>query len=158
MTTHQIPDGSRTLRFEGDLIAHSTSWRRGSGRWVEFSLYRTLAGQYVLARTGFSLLYHDPGCEVAARNSLSISPSAALDRDAVPCIDCQPADMLPEVAVESPRFWGHVSEDPEGVVEALQRHDSHGSRYLTRVAQRLLEEAGRVDPALDAVYRVEHIA
>lgn len=158
MTTHQIRDGSRIIQFEGALIAHSTSWRRGSSRWVEFTLYRTASGSYVLSRTGLSLLYHDPECEVVARNSLKTSPSAALEKDAQPCVDCQPAPQQPEICAETPRCWAHVSETPEGVVEALQRHDSYGSRYLTRVAQRLLETAGSVDPVLDAVYRVEHIA
>lgn len=159
MTAHQVRDGARTLKFEGSMIANSTSWRRGSSRWVEFSLYRTVSGSYILARTGLSLLFHNLDCEVAIRNSLKASPAAALDRDAQPCFDCGPdGRSTGEVAVETPRMWAHVSETAEGVVEALQRHDTHGSRYLTRVAQRLLEQAGDVDPAIDAVYRVEHIA
>lgn len=159
MTAHQVRDGSRIVQFEGTLIGHATSWRRGSSRWVEFSLYKTLAGSYVLSRTGLSLLYHALDCEIGERNSLESSPSAALERDAVPCIDCQPDPHDQEICAETPRYWCHVSETgPEGVIEALQRHDTHGSRYLTRVAQRLLESAGKVDPALDAVYRVEEIA
>jgi len=158
VSTHQIRDGSRILQFEGTLISHSTSWRRGSSRWVEFSLYRTASGSYVLSRTGLSLLFHDPSCEVVDRNSLKVSPSAALERDAQPCVECTPNRQQPEICAETPRCWAHVSETPEGVIEALQRHDDYGSRYLTRVAQRLLEQAGTVDLALDAVYRVEHIA
>jgi hypothetical protein len=159
MTTHQIRDGARTLQFEGTLISHSTSWKRGSSRWVEFSLYRTLSGSYVLSRIGLSLLFHHVDCAVVERNNLVPSPAAALDLDAQPCYECQPDGRQGgEICMETPRTWAHVSETPEGVVEALQRHDTHGSRYLTRVAHRLLDEAGAVDAGIDAVYRVEHIA
>jgi hypothetical protein len=159
MMTHHIQDGSRIRRFEGALIAHSTSWKRGSSRWVEFSLYRTVSGSYVLSRIGMSLLFHDPDCPVAERNDLPMSPAAALDPAAQPCFECSPDSTQDgEICAETPRTWAHVSDTPEGIVDALQRNDSHGSRYLTRVAQRLLEEAAGVDPAIDAVYRVEHIA
>ena len=51
-----------------------------------------------------------------------------------------------------------VSETPEGVLEALYRFDDAGLRYLTAVAQRLLEQASEVDPMIGAVYQTETIA
>src|SRR4051794_28044646 len=33
---------------------------------------------------------------------------------------------------EVERFWAHVCEEPEGVVEALHLYDRDGVRYLTR--------------------------
>ena len=54
----EVKDGSRTLQFKGRLLAESSSWRRGSTRWIEFALYRTENGSYVLSRIGVSLIFH----------------------------------------------------------------------------------------------------
>ena len=45
----EVKDGSRVYQFEGRLIANSTSWRRGADRWVEFTLYRTDGGKYIIS-------------------------------------------------------------------------------------------------------------
>lgn len=155
----QVQNGSRFLQFEGELLAESTSWNPGSTRWVEFKLYRTTSGSYVLARKGISNLYHHPQCVVVGRNGLKPSPLAELDEKAVPCDECHPEDFdnLVLICAEVPRPWATVSDSAEGVVDHLTKEDFTGSRYLTRVAQRLLEEAGKEDPAIDAAYRVEYI-
>ena len=38
------------------------------------------------------------------------------------------------------------------VVDALYRY-KNGTRYLTRVAENLLKEAGAQDPEIDSIYR-----
>jgi hypothetical protein len=43
------------------------------------------------------------------------------------------------------------------VLEALYKYDDGGARYLTRVAERLLEDASDVDSGIEAVYRIELI-
>lgn len=142
------------------MIGNSTSWRRGSYRWVEFSLYKTEEkGVYVLSRVGVSLMYHTPDCEVALRNNLREAPASELDRDATPCPQCRPDRMtnFPIVCPERPRHWAQVCDTAEAVLEALTKYDEAGSRYLTFVAQRLLETAGEVDEAISDVYRVETI-
>lgn len=155
----QVRDTTRILQFEGVQLAHATSERRGSHRWVEFTLYRTQAGSYVLSRVGQTLLYHDPKCLVVTRNGLASIPTGALADGHVPCPDCRPApDALEEVCPESPRHWAMVSETPEGILEALYRVDEFGLHYLTSVAQRLMEHASSADPAIGAVYRTETIA
>jgi hypothetical protein len=42
-------------------------------------------------------------------------------------------------------------------VDSLYKYDEAGARYLTGVAERLLEEASAVDPDIEAAYRVETI-
>ena len=58
---------------------------------------------------------------------------------------------------EKDRTWAQVSEDPEAVLEALYKYDQGGARYLTNVAQRLLEQASSVDEKIDSIYRIEMI-
>jgi len=155
----QVRDGSRIIQFEGSLIGHSTSWRRGSHRWVEFSLYRTEETRvYVLARTGVSLLYHYPGCEVVERNNLKETPASELDRDAVACPQCRPDQInMPIVCPERPRYWAQVCDDAQAVLESLTKYDESGSQYLTFVARRLLDDASKTDDDIARVYQVQTI-
>lgn len=155
----EVKDGSRALQFDGRLIANSTSWRRGADRWVEFNLYRTDSGKYVINRIGMSLLYHAPDCEVVRRNNLRDEPASERHRDAIPCPICRPHQNgnFPIICPERPRHWAQVCETADAVVEALQKYDDNGSRYLTYVAKRLLEAASEVDNAIDAAYRIEII-
>jgi len=43
------------------------------------------------------------------------------------------------------------------VLDALYKYDAGGARYLTNVAQRLLERASLNDPKIEAIYQVEII-
>jgi len=58
---------------------------------------------------------------------------------------------------EKYRYWAQVSDGPEAVLDALYKQDVSGARYLTHVAQRLLEDAAEVDVKIDEVYKVEVI-
>jgi len=58
----EVKDSSRTLQFNGILLSKSSSWRKGSVRWIEFALYKTENGSYVLSRIGVSLIYHGAAC------------------------------------------------------------------------------------------------
>jgi hypothetical protein len=58
---------------------------------------------------------------------------------------------------EKHRYWAQVSEDPTPVLDALYKYDQGGARYLTKVAERLLETAADVDKGIDLVYRTELI-
>lgn len=155
---YEVRDESRTLKFDGALLSFATSYRPRSDRWVEFSLYRTAGGQYVLARVGETLVYHVPSCIIVQRNNLHGTPRAALRPDASPCQDCRPdRHDSEEIMQEVPRHWAQVSESAEGVVESLYRYDESGSRYLTGVARRLLDEASDMDEDISDAYRVETI-
>jgi hypothetical protein len=43
------------------------------------------------------------------------------------------------------------------VLEALYKYDQGGARYLTHVAQRLLEKSSEHDGKIEEVYRIETI-
>lgn len=155
---YKVKDGSRTLQFNGKLLGRSSSWRNGSTRWIEFELYKTDNGSYVLSRIGVSLIFHGAACPLVRRYGLVEAIADDLSDDAIPCEDCQPMeDELPFIFPEKNRTWAQVSQDPDAVLEALYKYDDGGARYLTKVAQRLLEEASELDPKIDLVYRVEII-
>lgn len=50
--THQVQDGARTITFEGELLAEVNSRTDERVRWIELRLFRTVAGTYVLAGCG----------------------------------------------------------------------------------------------------------
>jgi hypothetical protein len=155
---YEVKDNKRTLKFDGVLLAFSTSFRPGVKRWIEFQLFRTLGGSYVLARVGETHLYHDPNCAVAERNGLTRIPRVALQKGSMPCEVCQPDRTDSElISPEMPRYWAQVSDTAEAVVDSLYKYDEAGARYLTGVAERLLEEASAVDAQIEGAYRVETI-
>jgi hypothetical protein len=155
---HEVRDGSRTLQFDGTLLASSTSRRHDSLRWIEFQLYKTKNGSYVLSRVGVSLVYHGAACQLVKRYKLIEASSNILSADSAPCEECYPDDTLPVIFPEKDRTWAQVSDEPEAVLEALYKYDNGGgARYLTNVAQRLLEEASERDRGIESVYRVEMI-
>jgi hypothetical protein len=153
----EVKDGARTLQFNGSLLGKSTSKRSDSTRWIEFELYRTESGSYVLSRIGVSLVFHGAACSLVRRYSLTEAPTADLKKHALPCIECNPTEELDLVFPEKYRYWAQVSEEPTAVLDALYKYDDGGARYLTNVAQRLLEEASKKDQAIADTYNVEII-
>ena len=154
---YEVKDGSRTLQFSGKLLAESSSWRRGSYRWIEFKLYKTDNGSYILSRVGVSLIFHGAACPLVKRYGLNETSSSSLSADATPCEECNPTRSVEMIFPEKDRYWAQVSEDPTPVLEALYKYDQGGARYLTNVAQRLLEEASDNDRGIESVYRIELI-
>ena len=99
----EVKDSSRTLQFNGKLLSESSSWRRGSVRWIEFALYKTENGSYVLSRIGVSLIYHGAACEKVERYNLVGDFTDNLEEDAIPCEECSPNRSLPIVFPEKYR-------------------------------------------------------
>jgi hypothetical protein len=153
----EVKDGSRTLQFNGKLLGKSSSWRRGSNRWIEFELYKTESGSYVLSRVGVSVIYHGAACPLVKRYGLQEVQIEELRQDVVPCDECRPSFAAEIVFPEKNRYWAQVSEDPNAVLEALYKYDNGGARYLTHVAQRLLEDASNLDKGIETVYKIELI-
>lgn len=154
----EVKDGTRILKFNGKLLGKSSSWRRGSNRWIEFELYKTDNGSYVLSRVGVSVIYHAGACHLVKRYGLQEQlTEETLSTDVVPCDECRPSLMAEVIFPEKNRYWAQVSEDPNSVLEALYKYDNGGARYLTHVAQRLLEQASETDKAIESVYRIEMI-
>lgn len=152
-----VKDGDRTLQFNGTLLAKSTSERRGAYRWIEFELYRTESGSYILSRIGVSLIFHGAVCSLVSKYKLSDSPAYGLKSNATPCEDCKPDDSLDLVFPEKYRYWAQVSDNPDAVLDALYKYDNNGAYYLTSVAQRLLQQAAKVDTDIADAYNVEVI-
>lgn len=152
---HQVRDGDRILEFDGDLLAESTSHRRGQTRWIEFKLYRTRAGSYILSRIGNSIVFHQASCALVPQYRLrqgEVAPGS------VPCDQCNPSPDADELYPERIRYWAQVMEQPSAVLEALYKYDQDGARYLTLVAQRLLGSASLADPRIASAYKVEIVA
>lgn len=154
---YEVKDGSRTLQFSGKKLGASSSWRPGSIRWIEFELYRTDNGSYILSRVGVSVVFHVASCPLVKRYGLQEQQVDKLSADAVPCSECHPTRGAPMVFPEKNRTWAQVSDDAEAVLEALFKYDDGGARYLTKVAQRLLETASEHDNNIDRIYHVELI-
>jgi hypothetical protein len=104
-----------------------------------------------------SITYHGAACPLVKRYALTDAPVDELKEDAVPCEECYPNRSLPIVFPEKDRTWAQVSDDPTPVLDALYKYDQGGARYLTNVAQRLLEQAAEQDEKIDTIYRVEMI-
>ena len=157
----QVKDGSRTLQFNGLLLSKSSSWKRDSNRWIEFELYKTESGSYVLSRVGVSVIYHVAACHLVKRYGLQEISVDEIESEKiealVPCDTCSPSLNVPVVFPEKNRHWAQVSDDPSAVLEALYKYDQGGARYLTNVAQRLLDAAAAVDHGIESVYKVEMI-
>lgn len=153
----EVKDSSRTLQFNGKLLSKSSSWRKGSVRWIEFALYKTENGSYVLSRIGVSLIYHGATCEKVERYNLIDEFTDKLEKDAIPCEECYPNRSLPIIFPERYRYWAQVSDNPQPVLDALYKYNESGARYLTYVARELLEVAAKNDENIDAIYRIETI-
>lgn len=155
---YTVQDGVRALQFEGEEIAASSSRGRNKYRWVEFKLYRTSSGRYVVSRIGVSLYFHHSGCSVVKRNGISPVPAETLSLNLVPCEDCRPLrgvdeDLYPETS----RHWAQILESAEAVVSSLKKYDENGTEYLTDVARRLLVTAAKNDEDIHAAFYVEWI-
>jgi len=152
-----VRDGSRTLQFEGALLGQSSSWRRGSTRWIEFKLFKTESGSYILSRIGVSLVYHGAACPLVSTYNLQEIPFYEMNTDGLPCERCNPDESAELIFPEKDRYWAQVSDNAGAVLEALYKYDEFGSRYLTSVAKRLMESAGKVDKNVFSTYKTETI-
>ena len=154
---YEVKDGSRTLQFDGVLLGKSSSYRRGSIRWIEFELYRTESGSYILSRIGVSLVYHGAACPLVKKYGLQEISFYELENNSLPCEECDPSEEVDLVFPEKHRYWAQVSDEADAVLDALYKYDQGGARYLTNVAQRLLEDASKKDSLVDSVYKIEVI-
>jgi hypothetical protein len=153
----EVKDGDRTLQFNGRLLAKSSSKRRDSTRWIEFELYMTESGSYILSRVGVSLVFHGAACLLVKKYGLQEKSNSELMENAIPCEECNPDDTISLIFPEKYRHWAQISEKADAVLEALYKYDDNGARYLTGVAQRLMQEAAKVDLSIANVYNYEII-
>lgn len=153
-----VKDKNKLLQFNGVKLASSTSERKFSVRWIEFNLYKTEGGSYVLSRSGVSLVFHGAACPMTARYKLTESRTDGLDARAVPCETCNPNYELDLVFPEKSRDWVLVTYSAAEIVDALYKYDPESdSHYLTAVAKRLLDQAAKVDSQIESAYTIEII-
>lgn len=166
-----VRDGVQKLEFDGVKLSSSSSQFGRKPRWVEFELYRTTKGHYVVSRIGYSLFYHTSECYTVTRNNLEPVDGLTLPASYIPCVGCRPnrvpdgvvpktpknvPEGIPdEVYPETPRRAGWRCFDAIGVVSSLMKEDENGTEYLTNVARRLLIDAAKLDRDIhDAFYVV----
>lgn len=153
-----VRDGVRTLEFIGSKLAESSSREPNKPRWVEFELYVTQRGVYVISRIGKSVLYHAESCPIVTRNRLSAVDGEELADFYIPCAECKPSRIsIDGVFPETPRYWAQSSEKATGVVEALMQYDRNGTEYLTHVACELLEDAAQYDEKIKNAFMTTFI-
>jgi hypothetical protein len=104
-----------------------------------------------------SLVFHGAACTLVKRYGLSEVSFDDIDINSIPCPECQPSKEASLVFPEKYRYWAQVSEEPGAVLDALYKYDDNGARYLTNVAQRLLEEASKNDELIADIYKIEII-
>ena len=155
---YEVRNAGQTLIFDGEKIAGSSSRTPTSVRWVEFNLYRTVGGTYILERIGRSLVFHGIDCSVVRRNKLRFDPTRQeLSDEHLACLECNPYDD-DDLIIEQPRYFGMKSDDPEAVIDAAHKADRvTGARYLTNVTRKLIEEAAANDPRINNAYRVVYV-
>jgi hypothetical protein len=155
---YYVRDRDQIFGFTGILLAESSSRVGFRPRWVEFKLYRTFKGVYVLSRVGVSLLFHNEECEVVSRNHLSSAAEQDVPGAYVACPDCKPVRIGTEsIYPETPRYWALHTDDPQKIVDNLKKYDKDGIGYLTHVASRLLVSASRNDEKIDNAFSVVEI-
>jgi hypothetical protein len=155
---YSVKDGVRTLEFDGVHLSTSSSRLPNKPRWVEFSIYRTPKGQYVLSRVGYSIFYHAKECYTVSRNSLSPVDGLTLGPEYIACSVCNPSLLNHEgVFPETPRHAAWVCSDALGVVSSLMKEDDNGTEYLTHVARRLLIDAAKSDELIYDAFYIDRI-
>lgn len=157
---YTIQNGKRILRFQGKKLAHSSSQTKQSIRWVEFAIYRTDSGKYVVERVGMSIVYHSVHCAVLRRNGgpTDALPSETISDRMVPCEECFPNKEEEQYLVpENIRHRAQVCISAENVISSLKQFDANNTEYLTNVALRLLEQAAEVDPLIADAFYIEEI-
>lgn len=155
---YKVRSGERVLEFDGTKLATSSSQRPDSVRWVDFNLYITAGGSYILERIGQSDVFHTLACKVVERSKLKYDPNDTLLHRHVECQTCLPDADYDTVVIEKPRYFALVTESPKAVLDALHKvNRDNGTRYMTIVSQKLIEEAAKHDKRLDREYRTEWI-
>ena len=158
MAEFKVRDGVRTLEFDGVKLSESSSRLPHKPRWVEFSLYRTPKGQYVVSRVGYSIFYHGRDCITVNRNNLAPVDGLTLSGEYTACSSCRPDRADTEgVFPETPRYAAWVCEKPVAVISSLMKSDDNGTEYLTNVARSLLIDASKVDAKVHNVFYTDRI-
>lgn len=152
--THAVRDGSRVLRFDGDLMITLSSRRIGVPRWSQISLYRLEPEGYVVEKIGISAVAHEPWCRKVHTGMIAWADAHREDREIerVACDECQPRlDQIDaQLKLERTRHQGFVVPDAEGLVSLLTEDRVEVPILITRV----LDAAAELDEAIGRAWLV----
>jgi hypothetical protein len=141
---HAVRDGSRVLRFDGELLIALSSQRPGVPRWSRVSLYRLNDG-YVVEKVGVSAVTHEPWCRRVRPDMIAWADAHEEDRRVrrVPCLECQPdlREVDAQLRLESTRYRSFVVPDAAGLVSLLTEGRAEVPILITRV----LDAAAEID-------------
>lgn len=162
----ETQDGPRRISFVGWLLGEADSRPTGEqpARWTELSLFKTVGEQYVLEKVGRSDVFHNESCPtepgkprrgrrfdnlwdaLASLDTSDVEP----DEVFVPCDRCRPDFDDAPVWVEKDIYSTQTFSTADEVLENLYRPDTRNtkSKYLSRVARALLDQAIEKDDAL----------
>lgn len=162
----ETKDGPRRISFVGWSLGEASSAPAGEfpSRWTELRLFKTVGGQYILEKVGCSDVFHNESCPTEPgkprRGKRWDSLWDAIPEDAddiddpaaifVPCERCSPSfDDVP-VWVEKDIYSTSTFQTATDVLQALYRPDTRNtaSKYLSRVARNLLDQAVEKDQAI----------
>lgn len=161
----ETQDGPRRISFVGWQLGEADS-RPGNEqppRWTELRLFKTVGGQYILEKVGCSDVFHnescptDPGKPRRGRRWDSLFDAIPVEAETddpgdifVPCEQCRPSFTDQPVWVEKDIFSTSTYSSAAEVLEALYRPDTRNtsSKYLSRVARALLDQAVEKDTAI----------
>lgn len=123
---HAVRDYRRVMRFRGRVLGESSTRRVGVARWSEVTIYGLEHGGYVLAKRGWSLVVHRPGCDLVTRRMMAwidLPDDADRRRDRFGCPTCQPdlVDLDPQTMVEETRYTAAVARTPAELDEVLHQ-------------------------------------
>lgn len=178
---HQVQHGLLHADVYGIRLSHVSTETAAAPRWLEMTLYRewdvkrdgndhpvmdddgTAAVPvsplgYVLHLVGRSVVYHDTGSDC---NTGVTTAAVDLPGDAEPCATCGPPPLeelgdLALVDLEEDRHTTHRLDTADGVLMQLARQKP-GQPFTGRLsapAQRLIQNAARLDDALRETVRI----
>lgn len=106
--THEVSAEDRVLRFLGTKLGYASSAGSGKLRWAEISIYRTIAGTYIVAGVGRSTVPNETDRHWA---QVCEEPEAVIER--LHLVDSNGGKYLPNVGRQALR-------QAQGLDEALR--------------------------------------
>jgi hypothetical protein len=158
-----VRDGARNITFLGWKLSEASSQTDESVRWTELTLYKTVSGNYVLAKVGCSDVFHSEDCEREnkgkrhvnldeAADQAGFSPDEELEYLFAPCPECKPDFDVSPVWVEKDLYSVVVHPTAEVAVNAMYQTKRDRPRSLSRIARKLLDDAAAKDKDVRKVY------
>ena len=161
MTEFTARNGAERYVFDGVQLASVSTDDGSLLRWTEITIYRTVAGKYVVEKIGKSLVYHSlDGCDFGVKIHFD-----ELSDEVQPCPICKPSfNPTGSVRMETDRYHTVLTENAPALIDACRmtnndsRSDSYGTVFLPNVARRALTQAAELDEGIRDAFLTQRIA